>query len=664
LTLSGTGVLSGTPAQAGTFPQSVIVQDSAGATASASLSLSVAASSSTTLAAINTDAHISADANSPSTAVNSPAFSTAAGNELLLAFIATDANGSTNATVTGVNGGGLVWTLVVRANVRRGTSEIWRAFAPSMLSNVSVTATLSQSVVSSMTVMSFAGVDTSGTNGAGAIGASKAANGIGTPTATLTTTRNNSWIFGVGNDYDNAIVRTPGTAQAIVHQDLSATNDTYWVQMQNAPTPLSGTSVSISDSAPTGDQYNLAIVEILPSSGAPSPTYSISGTISGAVVSGVTLNLSGTSTASTTTDVSGNYVFAGLSNGGYTVTPGDAGFTFTPASQLATVNDANVPGIDFTSAAIPTYSISGTVFGPVVSGVTVNLSGTSSGATTTDASGNFTFAGLSNGSYTITPSAPGYTFTPSNQPATINSAGIPGVNFTSQEPAPPATDPPGTASPSTLAMDTKISTDSGRVSTIASPQFSTNFANELLLAFISTDYLGGSNVTVTEVNGAGLVWVLVARTNAQSGTSEIWRAFASSPLSNATVAATLSQSVASSMTVITFTGVDTSGTNGSGAIGATKSASSWRGAPTARLVTTRNNSWVFGVGNDYDNPIVRIPGMGQSLIHQDMSSTGDTYWVQMQNAPTLLSGTSVAISDTAPTFDRYNLAICEILPAP
>jgi hypothetical protein len=29
-----------------------------------------------------------------------------------------------------------------------------------------------------------------------------------------------------------------------------------------------------------------------------------------------------------------------------------------------------------------------------------------------------------------------------------------------------------------------------------------------------------------------------------------------------------------------------------------------------------------------------------------------------------LSGTSVAISDTAPTFDRYNLAICEILPAP
>jgi len=33
-----------------------------------------------------------------------------------------------------------------------GTAEVWRAFAPSQLSNVSVTGTLSQSVVSSVTV--------------------------------------------------------------------------------------------------------------------------------------------------------------------------------------------------------------------------------------------------------------------------------------------------------------------------------------------------------------------------------------------------------------------------------------------------------------------------------------------------------------------------------
>jgi hypothetical protein len=82
------------------------------------------------------------------------------------------------------------------------------------------------------------------------------------------------------------------------------------------------------------------------------------------------------------------------------------------------------------------------------------------------------------------------------------------------------------------------------------------------------------------------------------------------------------------------------------------------------LTTTRNNSWVFGVGNDYDNAIARTPGTGQTLVHQYLTPTGDTYWVQMQNAPTPLSGTSVSINDTAPTGDRYNLSICEILPAP
>jgi hypothetical protein len=224
------------------------------------------------LTPINADVNKSADGPSPSTTITSPSFSTATGNELLLAFIATDYEVGTNTTVTGVSGGGLTWTRVVRANARPGTSEIWRALAPAPLSNVTVTATLSQSVDSSITVMSFIGVDTSGTNGSGAIGATKSASGIGAPTATITTTRNNSWLFGVGIDFDNAIAHTPGTNQSLVHQDLDAsTVDTYWVQMQNMPTPLSGTSVSIDDTAPTGDQYNLAIVEVLPPSAPPPP---------------------------------------------------------------------------------------------------------------------------------------------------------------------------------------------------------------------------------------------------------------------------------------------------------------------------------------------------------------------------------------------------------
>jgi hypothetical protein len=218
----------------------------------------------------------------------------------------------------------------------------------------------------------------------------------------------------------------------------------------------------------------------------------------------------------------------------------------------------------------------------------------------------------------------------------------------------------------TPTIDVKISADQGPAKTsVATASFFTSGANELLLAFISSDASSsGTNAKVNSVSGGGLTWTLVLRSNTQRGTAEIWRAFSATTLSGASVTATLSEKVSSSMTVMSFTGVDTSGTGGSGAIGATKSANASSGAPTAQLVTTRNGSLVIGVGDDYDNAIARTVGSGQSLVHQYLSPVGDTYWVQMENAPTMLSGTTVVINDTAPTGDRYNLAICEILATP
>lgn len=40
-----------------------------------------------------------------------------------------------------------------------------------------------------------------------------------------------------------------------------------------------------------------------------------------------------------------------------------------------------------------------------------------------------------------------------------------------------------------------------------------------------------------------------------------------------------------------------------------------------------------------------------------------TFWVQRQTSTTLTAGTVVTINDTAPTADRYNLSLCEILLA-
>ena len=219
-------------------------------------------------------------------------------------------------------------------------------------------------------------------------------------------------------------------------------------------------------------------------------------------------------------------------------------------------------------------------------------------------------------------------------------------------------------SPPPPTIDATASGNQGTPSaTVVSSAFSTKSSNELFLAFVATDYLSGTNTTVTNVTGAGLTWKLVVRTNTQSGTAEIWRAFATSSLSQVNVTATLSQSVVSSIKVMTFEGVDISGTNGSGAIGATGTANSPAGAPTASLITTRNNSWVVGVGNDYDNAIDRSAGNNQTLVHEYLTPTGDTYWVQMQSTPILTSGTRVTINDAAPTTDRYNLSLCEILPA-
>ena len=120
---------------------------------------------------------------------------------------------------------------------------------------------------------------------------------------------------------------------------------------------------------------------------------------------------------------------------------------------------------------------------------------------------------------------------------------------------------PLAAQTGTLAIDASASVLAAKSKTVTSPFFSTSSPNELLLAFVSADYLSGTNTTVTGVSGGGLTWALVLRTNAQSGTAEIWRAFTPSILTNASVTATLSQSVVSAITVLGFTGADATGTN-------------------------------------------------------------------------------------------------------
>ena len=160
-------------------------------------------------------------------------------------------------------------------------------------------------------------------------------------------------------------------------------------------------------------------------------TFSISGVVKtgGAPLSGVTVTLGGVLRKTTTTDASGNYAFAALGNGDYTVTLSKTGYSFSPASRAVTVNGADVTGQDFTAT---TYSISGKVMagGTPLSGVTITLGGTLHRTTTTDPNGNYTLAALGDGDYTVTPAKTGYSFSPVSRPVTVSGADITGQDFT------------------------------------------------------------------------------------------------------------------------------------------------------------------------------------------------------------------------------------------
>ncbi|HJV98506.1 MAG TPA: galactose oxidase-like domain-containing protein [Arthrobacter sp.] len=215
------------------------------------------------------------------------------------------------------------------------------------------------------------------------------------------------------------------------------------------------------------------------------------------------------------------------------------------------------------------------------------------------------------------------------------------------------------ASAAGLAMDKVVSTHQSSPSvSIVSPAFTTAQAGELIIAFVSADGPAVSRgQQFTSVTGGGLSWRLRQRTNLQYGTAEIWQAVASVVLTNAKVTANHPGNYQASMTVATFTGADITSD------GAVSGASGPTGAPTAALTTTRNGSWVWGVGNDWSRAVARTVGAGQTLVDQYASSHGDTFWTQRQTVPTAASPSSVTINDTAPTNDMWNLSLIEVRAA-
>ncbi|MFH1378536.1 MAG: right-handed parallel beta-helix repeat-containing protein [Planctomycetota bacterium] len=178
---------------------------------------------------------------------------------------------------------------------------------------------------------------------------------------------------------------------------------------------------SIANTGPSGGYKDLGAYEHV--------SYSIRGRVTGALTTGVAINLTGASTASATTDISGNYAFNGLNPGSYVVTPSFFDYSFSPVSRSVTITTADVASQNFTSTQ-NSHVISGVISGDIVSGVTVTLSGAASNTMTTGAGGSYSFTVYS-GNYTVTPSITGYSFTPADQDVTVSGASVPNQNFVS-----------------------------------------------------------------------------------------------------------------------------------------------------------------------------------------------------------------------------------------
>jgi hypothetical protein len=221
--------------------------------------------------------------------ITTPAVSTLTPGDLLLAFVASDGPNSAGAQTVTVSGGNLPWSLVKRVNTRAGTSEIWKAVAPSAFSNLTVTSTqASGGFHQSLHLVGFTNA-----GGVGATGGAAAPSGA--PAVSLVTSQAGSWVWGVGNDWDAAKARVPAVGQVLGHQWVdTGVGDTFWMQNVSNPTPAAGTTVTLTDTAPTTDQYNFASAEVLaggpvvlPPPDTTAPQVRVSDPVAGATVSGI-----------------------------------------------------------------------------------------------------------------------------------------------------------------------------------------------------------------------------------------------------------------------------------------------------------------------------------------------------------------------------------------
>jgi hypothetical protein len=219
-----------------------------------------------------------------STNVTSSSFSPPA-NSAIFAFFSLAGSSSTAQSVTGVTdnlGTHLNWNLypgsrdnIFSSGTLTGDAEVWWAYCPSAQASMTVTGTfaVANNIADTnagglMQILVFTGAATM-QNGNTSIRNSLSVSNI---SQTLTTSVDNSWVFGVIHNGDsNSSPTIPGGQTDVFNGNNSFKSDGgilnfagYWVQAHTSITPTASTVVTLNVTAPGSDKHHFSMVEVLP----------------------------------------------------------------------------------------------------------------------------------------------------------------------------------------------------------------------------------------------------------------------------------------------------------------------------------------------------------------------------------------------------------------
>ncbi|MDE3188074.1 MAG: putative Ig domain-containing protein, partial [Acidobacteriota bacterium] len=421
LSLASTGVVSGATPAAGTATFTATVTDSASHTASATLSVTVYAALTVTTSSL-------------------PAGYTGIAYSQTLTAAGGTGTGYTWTVTAGASSLAAVNLAVSSTGVISGTP----ASTGTASFTVQVTDSGSNTATASLTIVVYAPLTLPSTNPSSL------------PSGTVNQSYSGSINAGGGvGPYTWTINGTTVTGTPLaLSNGLSATN-TGGSTLSISGTPTTTTSVSLS---------NVTVKDSTNTTAGPD-SYSITVNSAGSQVSGqitlnnycgsngtvpaVTVSINTSPVQTTTTDSSGNYSFASVPNGTYTITPSISGpsSVFYPATQSISVNNSALTGENF--QVVLGYTVSGTVSysGSKTGKVYLALNSTTCGnsnstGTTIAAPGSFTIRGVAPGSYTLAAGMDtlGFGAENTNDPSgtasvTVGTANVTGAAVTMADPA-------------------------------------------------------------------------------------------------------------------------------------------------------------------------------------------------------------------------------------